>query len=162
MSNSGSFDAFYAARAPRLVRNIYLRTGDATRAEDCVQEAFVRAWRRWDRLENDDPVGWVTTVAWRLAIRDWRRTLREAGARLGLEARSREHIRPSDELLHLHEALVRLTPVQRDVLVLHYLEDMAVWDVSVLLRMPEGTVKSHLSRGRDALREALALGGTTT
>ncbi|WP_216658507.1 sigma factor [Nocardioides sp. zg-1230] len=63
MSNSGSFDAFYAARAPRLVRNIYLRTGDATRAEDCVQEAFVRAWRRWDRLENDDPVGWVTTVA---------------------------------------------------------------------------------------------------
>lgn len=162
MSNSESFDAFYAARAPRLVRNIYLRTGDATRAEDSVQEAFVRAWRRWDRLENDDPVGWVTTVAWRLAIRDWRRTLREAAARLGLEARSREHIRPPDELLHLHQALAKLTPAQRDVLVLHYFEDMPVWDVSALLGMPEGTVKSHLSRGRDALREALALGGATT
>jgi RNA polymerase sigma-70 factor, ECF subfamily len=162
MGNSGSFDAFYAARAPKLVRNIYLRTGDATRAEDCVQEAFVRAWRRWDRLESDDPVGWVTAVAWRLAIRDWRRTLREAAARVGLDARPREHIRPPDELIHLHHALGKLTPAQRDVLVLHYLDDMPVRDVSMLLRMPEGTVKSHLSRGRVALREALALGGATT
>ncbi|WP_216658508.1 RNA polymerase sigma factor [Nocardioides sp. zg-1230] len=69
---------------------------------------------------------------------------------------------PPDELLHLHQALAKLAPAQRDVLVLHYFEDLPVRDVSALLGMPEGTVKSHLSRGRDALREALALGGATT
>ena len=160
MSNSDSFDAFYAARAPRLVRNIYLRTGDVTRAEDCVQEAFVRAWRKWQHLEDDDPVGWVTTVAWRLAIRDWRRALRETKARLGLTPDPLD-THPSDDLLHLHQALSKLPPAQRDVLVLHYLEDLSVRDVSELLSMPEGTVKSHLSRGRDALRGVLAAGAPT-
>ena len=37
-----------------------------------MQEAFVRAWERWDRLDQD-PVAWVRTVAWRLAAKDWRR-----------------------------------------------------------------------------------------
>lgn len=160
MGNSDSFDAFYAARAPRLVRTIYLRTGDVTRAEDCVQEAFVRAWRKWDHLEQADPIGWVTTVAWRLAIREWRRTTRAAPTWVGSEPRTVEH--PPEEVIALHQVLNALPTGQRDVLVLHYLEDLPVRDVAALLGMPEGTVKSHLSRGRDALRGSLAPGGTTT
>lgn len=160
MRNPDSFDAFYNARAPRLVRTIYLRTGDVTRAEDCVQEAFVRAWRKWDRLENSDPVSWVTTVAWRLAIRDWRRTLRESKLRWGVDPSSDHHPPPSEDLLHLYQALRVLPTAQRDVLALHYLEDLSVREVSVLLNLPEGTVKSHLSRGRDALRGVLTTGGT--
>lgn len=160
MSDSEGFDAFYTARASRIVRNIYLRTGDATRAEDCVQEAFVRAWRKWDRLQNDDPVGWVTMVAWRLAIRDWHRTVREAKARVGWSRKTTTDA-PAQQLLDLHMVLRRLPEPQRDVLILHYLEDLAVADIAALLGMPEGTVKSHLSRGRSALREELAPGGAS-
>jgi DNA-directed RNA polymerase specialized sigma24 family protein len=47
-----AFDAFYAASAPRLVRQLHAMTGDLTEAQDCVQEAFARAWQRWPRLER--------------------------------------------------------------------------------------------------------------
>ena len=44
--NAADFDAFYEARVRGLVTTIYLRTGDFARAQECVQEAFVRAWLR--------------------------------------------------------------------------------------------------------------------
>ena len=48
--------------------------GDLAEAQDCVQEAFARAWLRWDSLTDGrgDPVGWVKTTAYRLAISHWR------------------------------------------------------------------------------------------
>lgn len=158
MRDPESFDAFYAARAPRLLRNIYLRTGDVSRAEDCVQEAFIRAWRRWGTLENEDPVGWVTTVAWRLAIRDWHRNLREARAWM---AKDDNQVvgPPADELLDLRDALAKLPSAQGDVLVLHYLEDLPILKIASLLGMPEGTVKSHLYRGREELKILTSPGG---
>ncbi|GAA1907655.1 SigE family RNA polymerase sigma factor [Nocardioides lentus] len=156
MRDATSFDEFYSARAERLVRLVYARTGDLGRAEDCVQEAFIRAWRRWGRLEGDDPVGWVTTVAWRLAIKDWHRRRREHDA-----WRGRPDFRTDvpAELLELRDALGRLPRAQADVLLLHYLQDLSIRRIATLLAMPEGTVKSHLSRGRAALATSLDPGG---
>ncbi|WP_245239276.1 sigma factor [Streptomyces sp. MZ04] len=45
----GEFDAFYAATAKRPVATVYAITGDLAEAEDAVQEAYVRAWQRWER-----------------------------------------------------------------------------------------------------------------
>lgn len=157
MRDAAGFDEFYAARAPSLVRTILARTGDRTRAEDCVQEAFVRAWRRWRRLEHDDPVGWVTTVAWRLAVKDWHRGRRETDA--WRDGRAPTSADLPTELVELRDALSRLPRAQADVLLLHYLEDLPVRRVADVLGMPEGTVKSHLSRGRAALATTLDPGG---
>lgn len=154
-SDPSDFDAFYEARAPSLVRTIYLRTGDVTRAEDCVQEAFIRAWRKWDRLNGDDPVGWVTTVAWRLAIRAWRRSMREAVSNHGAGSTADPPPR-FEELVALRDLLGNLPTPQGDVLLLHYLEDLSVRDVSKVLGMREGTIKSHLSRGRANLQAAIS------
>jgi RNA polymerase sigma-70 factor (ECF subfamily) len=54
----------------------------------------------------------------------------------------------------LARLLEALPPAQRAVLALHYFEDRPVSEIAGLLRMPEGTVKTHMSRGRAALREA--------
>ena len=155
MANSESFDAFYEARAPRLIRTLYLRTGDSTRAEDCAQEAFIRAWRCWHRLEHENPVAWVTTVGWHLAVRDWHRSIREARAKLSIARDPSQGARPPEELIHVQSLLSGLPPAQRDALVLHYLEDLPIRDISNILDIPEGTVKSHLSRGRENLRAVL-------
>ena len=76
-SASERFDAFYAAARDRLTLQVAALTGDVTEAADHVQEAFVRAWARWDRVESlDDPEGWVRRVARNLAVSRWRRARR--------------------------------------------------------------------------------------
>lgn len=70
----GEFDAFYAASAPRLVRQLHAMTGELTEAQDCVQEAYARAWQRWSTVcSYDAPEAWVRQVAWRLAVSRFRR-----------------------------------------------------------------------------------------
>lgn len=152
------FDAFYNARSAQLVRSLYLACGDLTRAEDCAQEAFLRAWRRWSKLEGDDPVGWVRTVAWRLCVSDWRSTQRLQGAlaRLKLVDATTPDTAAGSPLTNALGLLDALPIDQRRVAVLYYIEDLPVDDIAALLAVPPGTVKSRLSRGREALRRSLA------
>ena len=76
-----SFDAFYAASFGRLVGQIYAMCGSVTEAQDCVQEAFIRAWDRRRTLDVDQaPEAWVRTVAYRLAVSRWRRARTWSGS----------------------------------------------------------------------------------
>lgn len=156
MADSTAFDAFYSARAARLTRNIYLGTGDLSRAQECVQEAFLRAWLRWDRLENDDPVGWVQTVAWRLAVTDWRRSVRRRLA-LTRHGITPDVPAPSTDVIAVRDALAQLSEGQRVVLVLHYFEDQPIAGIARTLGIAEGTVKARLTRGRQAMGSLLVL-----
>ena len=73
-SEAESFDDFYASTAPVLVRQVHALTGDLAEAQDCVQEAYARAWQRWSTIsEYGAPAAWVRTVACRLAISRFRR-----------------------------------------------------------------------------------------
>jgi RNA polymerase sigma-70 factor (ECF subfamily) len=68
-----SFDDFYESTRRELLGQLYLLCGDRHEAEDCLQEAYMRAWARWAEVSRyDQPASWVRTVAWRLAIGDWR------------------------------------------------------------------------------------------
>lgn len=157
--DAGAFDAFYAARSAPLVRLIFLRTGDLTRSQDCVQEAFTRAWLKWASLNTDsDPVAWVRTVAWNLAVSDWRKGLRDRirDEKLLSELSSNAtDALPVAEVLALRDELRRLPEGQQTAIVLHYFEDMSVQEISAMTGQPAGTVKSSLHRGRLALRQAL-------
>ena len=71
-------EPIFRAHYARLVRALTLGCGDAELAADAVQEAFVRAHERWDRIGRyDDPVGWVRRVAVNLLRDDHRRTVRK-------------------------------------------------------------------------------------
>ena len=154
-----SFDDFYTASAPATVRQLHAMTGDLTVAQDCVQEAYARAWQRWSVVGTyDAPAAWVRTVAWRLAVSRLRR------ARVGVGLLRRHGPPPpvpelSPDRVALVAALRQLPEAQRRALVLHHLCDLSVDEVAAETGAPSGTVKARLSRGRAALAVLLTDGG---
>jgi RNA polymerase sigma-70 factor (ECF subfamily) len=142
---------FYFAQQPRLVGVISLLTGSRAEAEDIVQEAFVRLVPRWAKVSRyDAPEAWVRLVAVRLAANRHRNINRFTGV---FHRLPREHAPdPADAYAgDLQRALAELPLPTRQVVVLHYVCDLSVAQVADTLGIAEGTVKSRLSRAREAL-----------
>jgi RNA polymerase sigma-70 factor (ECF subfamily) len=150
-----SFEEFFAATYGRLVGLLFAFLQDRAQAEDVVQDALASAWLRWRVLRGyHDPEAWVRTVAFRRAVDHHRRGVRQRRALLRLGPPP--SLPPVDtEHLDLVRALRRLPLAQREVLVLHYVAELAVDRVAAELRLPVGTVKSRLARGRAALAQQL-------
>jgi RNA polymerase sigma-70 factor (ECF subfamily) len=131
-----------------VFRACYLVTGDRAAAEDATQEAFARCLERWGRLRDQPWVaGWVTTTALNLA----RRSLRRRPA-----PPEPERIEPQPDLgLDLWRGIRALPPRQQEALLLHYAADLPLSEVAQVMGCGEGTVKTHLSRARAALRRYL-------
>jgi RNA polymerase sigma-70 factor (ECF subfamily) len=156
LAGDNGFDAFYDACYRRLVGQLFAVTGDLHEAEDVVQEAFVRAVARWNRLRNYDvPEAWVRRVAMNLAANGLRRARRRAAlvARLGPPP----EVPPmSVERLAVAEALGGLPVSYRQVLVLHHLVGLPLDEIARQLGQPVGAVKARLHRARSALAKLLA------
>jgi RNA polymerase sigma-70 factor, ECF subfamily len=151
-----SFEEFFATTYGRLVGLLFAFLHDRAQAEDVVQDAFASALLRWPVLRRyHDPEAWVRTVAFRRAIDHHRRSARQLRALLrlapSLPPAGAEHV-------DLVRALRKLPLAQREVLVLHYVAELAVERVAAELRVPVGTVKSRLARGRAALAHQLQAG----
>jgi RNA polymerase sigma-70 factor (ECF subfamily) len=145
------FDASYR----RLVVQLYAVVGNAGEAEDLVQDAFVRASARGARfLEVDNPEAWLRRTAINLHRNRWRKLRNFAKIRPQLETAPRD-LAGLDEHVIVIDALRRLPEHQREVLALHYLADLPVAEIATSLGVPEGTVKSRLMRGREALAAEL-------
>jgi RNA polymerase sigma-70 factor, ECF subfamily len=155
LAGDDGFEAFYDACYRRLVGQLFAVTGDLHQAEDVVQEAFVRAAARWQRLRGYDvPEAWVRRVAMNLAANGLRRARRQAAllARLGPPPA----VPPlSVESLALAEALAGLPISYRQVLVLHHLVGLPLDEVAGQLGQPVGAVKARLHRARLALAKLL-------
>jgi len=156
------FDEFYRDTSRRLVRYAYGLTGDAAEAQDLVQEAYARAWQRWRRLSGyDEPEAWLRLVVNRLSSDRWRR-LGVRRARAAAEAPLPPAPPPSEDTVLLVQAMRKLPPDHRRALALRYLLDRSVADIAAETGVPEGTVKSWLSRGRAGLAAALGIEERTT
>ena len=153
-----SFEELFAATYGRLVGLLFAFLHDRAQAEDAVQDAFASALLRWRVLSGyHDPEAWVRTVAFRRAIDHHRRSARQRRALLRLGPPP--SLPPVDaEHVDLVRALRKLPVAQREVLVLHYVAELAVDQVAAELRLPVGTVKSRLARGRAALAQQLQAG----
>jgi RNA polymerase sigma-70 factor (ECF subfamily) len=149
------FADFYAASYESICVQLYAHTGEMAEAQDVVQEAFCRAFDRWQTLSAyDDPVAWVRKVAWNLATSRWRR-MRTA---MAFARRHREEwvSEPDPVRLDLMKALAQLPAQQRQAVVLHYLGGLSLQEIATLMAAPVGTVKTWLHRARtklDALLE---------
>lgn len=150
------FDAFYLASFGRLVGQIYAMCGNVAEAQDCVQEAFVRAWDKRRQIDADQaPEAWVRTVAYRLAVSRWRRARRA----LAPPDRARSAPPPAEPdvtRVALARALQQLPADQRRAIVLYHLCDLPVNEVAAEVGVPAGTVKARLSRGRATLATLLS------
>jgi RNA polymerase sigma-70 factor (ECF subfamily) len=155
--DSSEFDEFYTATYARVVTQVYAMVGNRDEAEECVQEAYVRAWAHRGKLSSaEHPEAWVRTTAYRLAVSRWRRVVR--GRRPADRAVAAPVVAPAPSEAHvaLIAALRQLPEAQRRAIVLHHLADLSVADVAGETGVPEGTVKARLSRGRAALAALLA------
>lgn len=144
------FEDFYAAEYDRVFSSAYAFCRDREAALDATQEAFARAFARWRRLDKEEWAGaWVTTTALNLLRGRFRREKRSVGAS--------EHSTTSNTTtsIDLIDALRALPARQRQAATLFYVADLPVAVVARSMGLSEGTVKSHLSRARDALRKKL-------
>jgi RNA polymerase sigma-70 factor (ECF subfamily) len=153
LGEAEDFDALYRACRDRLVIQLFALTGDRADAFDLVQETFVRAWMRWDRVSTyEDPEGWLRRVAYNLAVSRWRRVRRET---FGPTVRRQHDALPGDHLAVV-EALRTLPHSERRAIVLHHVAGLSVEETAAQMSAPVGTVKSWLSRGRTRLAAELS------
>ncbi|MDG4825896.1 sigma-70 family RNA polymerase sigma factor [Asanoa sp. WMMD1127] len=160
MRDAGSFDEFYRTTAVRTLRYAVAVVGDATEAQDAVQEAYARAWRRWEAVAaHPAPEAWVRLVVSRLANDRWRR-LGGVAALLRRTGPPPPAPPPGENTVVLVTALRALPVNLRRALALHYLCDMSIEDIAAETGAPPGTVKSWLSRGRERLAAQLGTADT--
>lgn len=137
--------------------------GDDEAAFDVLQAVWMAAFRELRRLEEPSALrSWLYLVTRGHAVDHVRRDVARASAERSLAAESEEAISPHEEPRfdaedagRLHRALATLDVRHREVLVLHFLEDMPIDEVATVVGCPPGTVKSRIYHAKRALKEAL-------
>ncbi|MGW3349668.1 RNA polymerase sigma factor [Nonomuraea rubra] len=133
---------------------------DAERADDVSQEIWLAVVRGLPRLREPGRFApWLFTIA-RRSVTDRLRGqyAREPETLTAGEATAEDAVEAMVDRAGLISALARLPLLEREVLVLHYLEDLSVEDCAQVCQVPAGTVKSRLSRARRLLRAHLEEG----
>jgi RNA polymerase sigma-70 factor (ECF subfamily) len=148
-----AFGEIYRRHYGAIGTYLYRRTGDRHATEDLLAEVFLSALRgiRRFRWRGIDVRHWLYRIATRAANR-WAKRARRVPAPLPPEVpdpRDPSH----DDAEEVTALLLRLPPKLQAAVTLHYLEGLPVAEVARVLGVAPGTVKSRLSRARDAMRE---------
>ena len=134
--------------------------GSEDTALDVLQQAWLRVFRTISRLEQPEHLrAWLYQIVRGLAVDQLRKQasvqrLEQEYAEQNPEA-AEEPGFDSDDAAAIHRALDHLEPRLREVVVLHFLEDLPVGEVAAIVDCPTGTVKSRLYYGKRALRDLL-------
>ncbi len=159
----------------RIYGICYRFTNSANDAEDLTQEVFIKVYKNLSSfdLEKGSFQTWMTTLARNLLVDHFRRTRLDRasdsldaslggddgptiGDRLMDQGISQEkHVAGLELKATIQEALKQLSPELREAVILRDLEDMDYKEIAQVLRVPEGTVKSRISRGRGELARLL-------
>jgi RNA polymerase sigma-70 factor (sigma-E family) len=154
-----SLDDFYRTHFRAVAGICYALTGSWWTAEEIAQEAFLAAHRKWPRVSQyDRPDLWIRRVAANLAVSRVRRRVAEAKALRRFA--SRRSPTPDDlpgEDDSLWRAVRALPARQAQAVTLRYVDDRSLVEIAEVLGCAEGTVKSHLARGRASLAARLGL-----
>lgn len=152
---------FVSARGPALSRTAYLLTGDHQAAEDLVQETYVVLVRRWQKAGRLDPEAYVRTILYSRFVDGWRRRrLWELPWASPPDVPGGDEAGTVTDRLTLRDALARLTPRQRAVLVLRFYEDLTETQAAAALGISPNTVKSQTRVALQRLRELVPDGAT--
>jgi RNA polymerase sigma-70 factor, ECF subfamily len=161
----------------RRIYNICYRfSGSPDDAADLSQEVFIKMYRTLSTFDTTRAsfITWVTTVTRNLLVDHFRKGKydritdsldatagnQDDGLTLAekLEDRSagpEARVRSQEAQKLVHEALGKLSPELREAVILRDLQDMDYKDIAIVLKVPEGTVKSRINRGRTELARLL-------
>ena len=150
--SGGTFEDLYRREYPNLIAVARALTGDRNDGEDLVQDTMVKAFVHWDRIRRyDKPGGWCLRILTHACRDHWHR--RRTRARFMARQRPAEAVTgaPDVEFVAFWQAVRRLPERPRLVVTLYYAGDRSITEVAALVKVPEGTVKSDLSRARVVL-----------
>jgi RNA polymerase sigma-70 factor, ECF subfamily len=151
-----TFEGLYRQDFGRLVSLAHGLSGSRSAAEELVQEAFLAAHRRWDRVGRyADPSAWLRRVVVNRSVSAVRRRVAEGVAltRLGSRREIPDELPDQDEVVW--RAVRKLPPRQAQVVALHYIDDRSVAEIAAILGLADGTVKATLHQARQSLARAL-------
>lgn len=161
----------------RIYNVCYRFTGSAEDAEDLTQEVFIRLYRTLASYEpgKGSFVTWLTTMSRNLLVDHFRRSRQDRvtdslDANLGPDEDSAtmadqlaspgpgqdSHVQKQETSAMVHAALQKLSPDLREAVILRDLQDLDYRDIAQVLKVPEGTVKSRINRGRTELARLLS------
>jgi RNA polymerase sigma-70 factor (ECF subfamily) len=165
-----------AGQHRRIYAICYRFTNSAPDAEDLTQDVFIKVYRNLASFDTQKGSfqTWITTLARNLLVDHFRRTRLDRasdsldasmgsdpdgptmGDRLTDPGPSQEqHVAGLELKATIQDALAQLSPELREAVILRDLEDMDYKEIAQVLRIPEGTVKSRISRGRGELARLL-------
>jgi RNA polymerase sigma-70 factor, ECF subfamily len=174
--DSQAWQQLVASQHRRIYAICYRFTGSGSDAEDLTQEVFLKLYKNLASFDTQKGSfqTWITTLARNLLVDHFRRTRLERasesldatfdgeedgpsmGDRLADPRPSQEqHVAGLELKVRVQNALKQLSPELREAVILRDLEDMDYKEISQVLRIPEGTVKSRISRGRGELAKLL-------
>ncbi|MBW5448205.1 RNA polymerase sigma factor SigW [Cohnella sp. CFH 77786] len=155
----------------KLYHLAYRMTGNRQEAEDVVQDTFLRVFKNLERYDENQK---FSTWIYRIATNQCIDRLRKRRNVYSLDAESSDHegldgyaMMPSDErtpeseLIQsetqrlIHQAIETLPVKYKSVMVLRYLQDLSLQEISEVLDMPVTTIKTRVHRGREFLRKKL-------
>lgn len=164
-------------RYNRRIYNICYRfAGSSDDAQDLTQEVFIKVYRTLSSYDSDKSafMTWVTTVTRNLLVDHFRKTKQDRLTdSLDNTASEYEDAQPLSEQIPdqsaspdatvqsretrdtVHRALQKLSPELREAVILRDLQDMDYREIALALKVPEGTVKSRINRGRAELARLL-------
>jgi RNA polymerase sigma-70 factor (ECF subfamily) len=154
---SRTFETFYHDESQTLFRRLWLVTGNRGEAEELMQEAFLKVWERWERVDAmDDSVGYLYRTAMNLFRKRYRRGLLAFRRTIGF-APSRDDFADVDERETVRRVLSALPPRQRAALVLTELLGFSPADAGRALGVQASTVRSLSHQGRESFRKAMEI-----
>jgi RNA polymerase sigma-70 factor (ECF subfamily) len=156
------FARLLEAQLPRLRRYAQALTRDPSRADDLIQDTLIRALAKQHLYQDGTNLrAWLFTIMHNQHVNDIRRNVQE-GSSLDVDTVAAHLVAVTDptasrQLRELDEAIGKLAMEQRQVILLIGLEGMSYEETAVILKVPIGTVRSRLSRGREALRRLMGM-----
>ena len=153
--------ALYDAHVDRVFRLVYRMAGDLDRAQDWVQETFIRAFDRLEQFRGDAALStWLCSIAVSITLNGLRKVKRSREREVALEHAGEVGSMPRqadpDLRSRLHQAIDALPDGYRTVFVMHDVEGFTHEEIGHALGVQPGTSKAQLFRARARLREALA------
>jgi RNA polymerase sigma-70 factor, ECF subfamily len=164
--NRQALGSLYDRYMQKVHHTAFAITGDPDAAADILQDVFLRMFRYSKSIDPNRPLEpWLYQVtanqcySWIKSRRRWFHPLEDVAEWFnGSENESHNQETFIDEdWLQVQKSLSALPVAQRLVVVLYYLNDLSVHEISAVLEIPVGTVKSRLHYGREALKESLSL-----
>ena len=156
------FARLYDQYATDVLRVCYFYLSDREKAEDVCQDVFVRLMTTHPLLQPGREKSWLLKVAlnrcrdlWRGA---WLKRVILGGPTFELIPAPDEFSRRDDQQAMM-AAINQLPTTFKEVILLHYYQGMNIAEIAQMLELPEGTISSHLSRGRKKLESILLKGG---